>query len=141
MEKAKVNSLFDDRTTGKGTYIPKRTYDVRITLNKNGHEDGFSVRFGFLNKASKVFSQMPYIQVSNVEKSQDAIYFRSHNAKNFLDVYKLSSNSKSQASNCYTAFKPSAAQEKIYRLKWINKTFSLKYDESCGLYYIELKED
>ena len=140
MEKTQVNNLFENKAKNK-SYESKRTYDVRITLNKSGKGDGFSIRFGFLNNAAKAFGESQYIQISNVEKLQDAIFFRTHNEKMFLDAYKLSSNSKSRTSNCYTAFTPSVSQEKIYRLKWVNKTFNIQFDDECGLYFIKLKED
>lgn len=134
-----INGIFEDRTPKTGKRPPmKRTYDVRVTLNKNGKNQRFSIRFGFLNEAARIFGEKDFIQVSNVTKMQDRIYFKSHDEKTYLDVYKLSSSTGAEGNGRYMSITPSAAEEKIYRLKWIGKTFNLKYDDDNSLYYIEL---
>lgn len=127
---------FDNKERG-GKVINPRIYDVRITLNKSG-KVGFVIRFGFLNAAVKAFEGKNYIQVSKVEVLQNRIYFRAFDEKKYVDVYKLCTNPKSKSRNLYVAMKPSAAAEKIYRAKWINKTFYLQFDDECGLYYVQL---
>ena len=83
--------IFDNRE--KKSYVRARKYDVKITLNKNGH-DRFSVRFGFLNDAAKAFASYDYIQFSNVEKLPGKIYFKLYEDRRYLDCYKLCLNGK-----------------------------------------------
>lgn len=137
MNNFNIKDIFDDRH-GKAP-SNSRTYDVRITLNKNGGER-FAIRFGFLNNAIKALNGKAYAQVSNVEKLKTRIYFRTFDHKANLDAHKLSTNSHSRASNLYMTITPTAGAEKIYRSMWIGKEFSIKYDAYNELYYIELAE-
>lgn len=129
-----INDIFDNRQSKR--IINPRTYDVRITLNKSG-SGRFAIRFGFLNEAVKAFGGAAYIQVSKVEKLPNQIYFRVFDNKANLDAHKLCTNSKSETSNLYTTITPTEAAEKIYRTKWVGKTFKIKYDKENGLYYID----
>lgn len=129
-----INEIFDNRQSRKPANT--RTYDVRITLNKSGF-GRFVIRFGFLNDAVNDFSGNTYIQVSRVDKLPNRIYFRLFPNKANLDVHKLCTNSNSGTSNLYTAITPTEAAEKIYRAKWIGKTFKIKHDDEYDLYYIE----
>lgn len=129
-----VNGLFENRE--RKTYIRKgqsRDYDVRITLNKN--KDKFIVRFGFLNRGAEILDGKQYLQVSSVEKMPDRIYFRTFDEKKYLDAYKISSSGN--ATGKYIALLPSEEAEKIYRSRWVGRSFNIKYDEDSGLCYIE----
>ncbi len=132
-----INDIFDNRQSKR---IIKRNYDVRITLNKNG-SGRFAIRFGFLNEAVKAFSGKTYIQVSRVDKLPNQIYFRLFDDKANLDAHKLCTNSKAKTTNLYTTITPTEAVEKIYRAKWVGKTFKIKYDKQCDLYFINQEEE
>lgn len=137
--KININDIFDNRQSRTSN---PRNYDVRITLNKSGtykRADRFVIRFGFLNEAVKAFFGKDYIQVSKVEALPDRIYFRTSNSRDNLDMHKLLTNSNSKATNLYTTITPSDQAEKIYRAKWINKTFDIQFDSEVGLYYITLE--
>ena len=129
-----INEIFDNR---KARTSNPRNYDVRITLNKSG-SDRFVIRFGFLNNAVKAFGGAKYAQASKVEALPSRIYFRTANTKENLDMHKLSTNSNSKTTNLYMAVTPSDQAEKIYRAKWVNKTFNIRFDEEVGLYFIAL---
>lgn len=132
------NELFynkQSRTPGN-----KRTYDVRVTLNKSGN-GRFSIRFGFLNDAVKAFKGKNYVQVSRVDVSPDVIYFRLFDKKEFIDVHKLCTNSNADTSNLYTAITPPDAEEKIYRAKWVGKTFKIEHDEKHDVYFISQEKE
>lgn len=133
-----INEIFDNRQSRR--VANPRTYDVRITLNKSG-SGRFAIRFGFLNEAVKAFGGKTYIQASKVEKLPTKIYFRLFDNKANLDAHKLCTNSKSETSNLYMTITPSEADEKIYRAKWVGKTFKLKYDSDNSLYYITQEEE
>ena len=68
-----IDELFDNRTA-RTKCTQKRTYDVRISLNKKG--DHFSIRFGFINESLKAIGNRTYAQVSNVSLCRDKIYFK-----------------------------------------------------------------
>lgn len=129
-----INEIFDNR---KARTSNQRNYDVRITLNKSG-SDRFVIRFGFLNNAVKAFGCAKYAQASKVEALPSRIYFRTANTKENLDMHKLSTNSNSKTTNLYMTVTPSDQAEKIYRAKWVNKTFNIRFDEEVGLYFIAL---
>lgn len=133
-----INEIFDNRQSKR--IINPRVYDVRITLNKNG-SDRFAIRFGFLNEAVKAFAGKNYIQVSRVDKLPNRIYFRLFDNKANLDAHKLSTNPKSETSNSYMTITPTEAAEKIYRAKWVGKTFKIKYDQEYDLYYIDQEDE
>ena len=138
MNTNEANGNFDNREVGPGTGPANpRTYDVRITLNKSSKSNGFVVRFGFLNEAVKAFNGKTYIQASKVETLPNRIYFRLLNERTYIGAHKLCTNSKAETSNLYMSFTPSEAAEKIFRAKWVGKTFKIKYDEECEHYYIE----
>ena len=126
-----IDELF--KNTVRTSYQAKRTYDVRITLNKDG-KGGYAIRFGFLNKAVEVIGGKPYAQVSSVCKCRNRIYFRFLDKKNYLDIYKISR--PRDAKSMYIQFSVSDKEEKIYRSDWIQGTFKMQYDEACQLYYI-----
>lgn len=113
-----------------------RNYDVRITLNKAG-TGRQAIRFGFLNKGAEAFTSDKFIEVSDVEKMADRIYFRASAEKTSANAHALSSSRNSSTNNRYASLTPSRKAEKIYRMKWINGTYELKFDDECGLYYIE----
>ena len=129
-----INDIFDNRQAKRPAN--PRVYDVRITLNKSGR-GRFAIRFGFINDAVKAFGNKQYIQISRVDKLQDRIYFRLFDDKANLDAHKLSKNAKTDTPGFYTAVTPSEAAEKIYRTKWIGKTFKIQYDTEHKLYYID----
>ena len=131
-----IDEIFEIRQRRKPKPKKTKTYDVGITINKNG-KGGFAIRFGFLNEAVNAFAGNTYIQVSRVDKLPNRIYFRLFTNKANLDAHKLCTNSKSETSNLYTAITPSEAAGKIYRAKWIGKTFKIKHDDEYDLYYIE----
>ena len=129
-----IDELFDNRTA-RTKCTQKRTYDVRISLNKKG--DHFSIRFGFINESLKAIGNRTYAQVSNVSLCRDKIYFKFWDRKEYLDVHKLTSSNKSGNTSLYTTITPDGNEEKIYRSDWIGKVFNIKYDELSGYYYIE----
>ena len=134
MKKSDVVKMFDNRTVNNA--VPtNRNYDVRVTLNKAGG-NRFAIRFGFINRGFNAFKDANYLQATNVEKGQYRIYFMPHEKRDYLDVYKLSRGMAS--SSVYFSFTPSERAEKIYRAKWIGKTFHLGFDDECGLYFIQL---
>lgn len=135
-----INDIFENKPVDSWRSKGKeRTYDVGITLNKKTTRGGFCIRFGFLNKAKSEFTKKAYLQISSVEKLQDKIYFRPSSEKEYLDCYKVSGvGNKKQG--VYLTIVPSERAEKIYRTKWIGKTFNLKKDDDNGLYYIELSQ-
>ena len=130
------NIWYDTKVTRTGR-PPVKHWDVRITLNKCGHENRYVFRFGFLNKAAEVFGAKPFIEVSSVKKLPKRIYFKLHDEKVNRNAHKLCTNSHSSTSNLYTSITPVEGEEKIYRMNWINNTYSLKFDEEAGYYYIE----
>lgn len=134
MKLSEINKGLIDHSSKQGGYIRKRTYDVRITLNKSG-EKGYVVRFGFWNKAKETFTDACYMEITDVEKIGDRIYFLPVKEQQHNKQFKLSRSDKSQ--NKYFTFTPSENAEKIYRANWINGTFRLKKDPECGLWYIE----
>ena len=134
MKLSEINKGLIDHTSKQTGYVRKRTYDVRITLNKSG-EKGYVVRFGFLNKAKEAFADISYMEITDVEKITDRIYFVPSKEQEHNKQFKLSRSDKSQ--NKYFTFTPSENAEKIYRANWINGTFRIKKDPECGLWYIE----
>ena len=114
----------------------KRNYDVRVSLNRSG-ENKSVIRFGFLNQGARVFAKSKYIEVSDVVKLPNRIYFRVFDEKVNPNVHALSNNFNSRSKNLYTSITPSEKAEKIYRMNWITRTYTLKFDEECSLYYIE----
>lgn len=117
----------------------KRLYDVKITQNKSG-DHRMVVRFGFINQAAKAFSGYDYIEVSNIEKSDDKIYFKLSHEKTGYYSHRLCTNGKSKTICRYTSLTPTAKGEKLYRAKWVNYTFEIKYDDEHDMYYIERTE-
>ena len=140
MTKTEANNIWRD--------IPKkpmarntahRDYAVKITLNKAGGTR-YAIRFGFINEAAEAFEGWEFIEFSDVEKLSDKIYFRLYHEKENVNVYTLSTCKfgDKYAKGRYATMTPNEKAEKIYRLKWVGKELSLKYDEECELYYIEL---
>ena len=140
--KLNINDLFPTPETRPSP--TKRTYDVRITLNKSG-DKRHVIRFGFINDAAKLLQKWEYIEPSTVllENAPNRIYFRQHPIKTHRNVYKLSisNNKSSKKEGCYFSFTPDEKSEKKYRMSWINNTFKILYDEENDLYYIEKKEE
>lgn len=111
----------------------RRDYDVMIKLNGGGKERTY-LNFLLYREAREAFKDVDRLEVTSVEALPERIYFipRTEKARG---NYKL--NRKSGVSFLMT---PKGKEEKIYRLKWINKKFELRYDEECGLYYIEIEK-
>lgn len=127
-------------TPEKKTAKTHRTYDVRITLNKSGHERSV-IRFGFINSAAEAFGTKPFIEASDIEYTKDRIYFRTHDEKVNANVHTLSSNGKTRTDSCYFAFTPSDKAEKMYRMNWIGKLFPVLFDDENGLFFIDLRKE
>ena len=125
--------IWNEDKERKAVHI-KRTWDVRITLNKCGKGNKMVVRFGFLNKAVKAFKKN-YIEMSKIASNR--IYFRLFDNKANSNVYKLSKNKAAIDPGMYATISVSEEQEKLYRAKWINGTFNLLFDDENQLYYIE----
>ena len=117
----------------------KRTYDVRITINKSG-EKKQTIRFGLLNKAADEANKYKFCEVSDVEYLKSRIYFRFHNEQKNRNAHKLST-SKSKNGNVgkayYFGITPTDRQEKQYRMNWVGKTYHVQYDEDNQMFYIE----
>lgn len=114
-----------------------RTYDVRITLNKSGKGNRQVIRFGFLNNAAAEASKHLFVEVSDVEYSKDRIYFRFHDEKLHRNIHTLSKSNGKTGVGYYFAITPSETAEKIYRMNWIGKEFSFKFDDEIKVHYIE----
>lgn len=113
----------------------KRTWDVRITLNKSGTESrNMKVRFGFINKAAEVFHAGQYIAMS--EPVKDRIYFMTSDEKKD-NRFKKIGMSKADLQSLYTSFSPIDRIEKIYRANWVGGTYMIQFDDECSLYFIE----
>lgn len=129
--------------TAKGPNThPKRTYDIKITLNNSG-EGRQCIRFGLLNKAAVEADKHGFAEVSNIEYLKTRLYFRFHDSKLNRNVHTLSKSSKDNSgSGSYFCITPSGKAEKLYRMNWIGKAYMLQYDTDNNLYYIEnTKED
>ena len=118
----------------------RKTYDVRVSLNKSGHDKPV-VRFGFINGAAQEFGKKPFIEASDIEYTKDRVYFRTHDEKTNNNIHTLSSNSKTRQDSCYFALTPTEKGEKMYRMNWIGKTFMLYYDPEYELHYIDYREE
>ena len=142
MENIMINQLFPTPTSPANNGGPKRTYDVRITLNKAGGSRQ-CIRFGFLNKGAAEAGKHGYAEASDIEYLKTRIYFRFHDSRVSRNVHTLSISSSKKPINraCYFTITPSEKAEKQYRMNWIGKTFMLQYDEDLKLYYIENKEN
>ena len=122
----------------------KRNYDVKITLNKTGKErKKMEIRFGFLNNAYTFFEDYNYLQVSSVEKAEknkrERIYFLPSEERE-PGSNKICKSQKSSI-NSFFLFTPTEQEEKIFRSKWVNYTFKLKFDEKHGgLPFIEKEQ-
>lgn len=129
----------------RGIANAKKSYDVKITLNKTGKkEKKMAVRFGFLNNAYSFFEGFKYLQISSVEKAEknksERIYFFPSEEKE-AGSNKICKHPKSSTSRFYT-FTPTEPEEKIFRAKWVNYTFQLKFDEKHGgLPFIERDQE
>ena len=139
MGKMNVDDLFDGQDRGPRGKA-HRTYDVRITLNKSGSGRQV-VRFGFINNGAQEFGKKPFIEASNIERTKDRIYFRTHDEKTSLNIHTLSSNGKTRQDSCYFTMTPTEKGEKMYRMNWIGKTFMLYYDPEYELHYIDYREE
>ena len=118
----------------------RRTYDVKITLNKSGSGRQV-VRFGFINGAAQELGKKPFVEVSDIEITKERIYFRTHDEKTNIYIHTLSSNGKTRQDSCYFTMTPTEKGEKMYRMNWINKTFMLYYDPEYELHYIDYREE
>lgn len=135
-----INDIWSDNIIRSRS--TKRTYDIRVTLNKRGEGERMAIRFGFINKAFTAFKGYEYIEPSDIEKLQDRIYFRGFKDKpeNNRNAHKLCCGDS--AKSLYITITPTKNGDKIYRMKWVGGTFHIKYDEQNKLYYIEInKED
>jgi hypothetical protein len=136
-----MNKAFPMKTDNGSHKQPKRSYDVRISLNKSGDNRPQVVRFGFINRAAQILGISQFIEASDIEYTKERVYFRTHDEKHHKDIHTLSTNSKTRQDSCYFAISPSAKAEKIYRMNWVGKTYPLLYDEENELYYIENTKD
>jgi hypothetical protein len=114
----------------------KRTYDVRVALNKSGKK-GNVVRFGLINNAAAVLGVSQYIEVSDIEITKNRIYFRTHDEQTHRNIYKLSKNSSDNGNGYYFSITPTMKGEKMYRANWVSKTYPLYHDPALDLYFIE----
>lgn len=136
----KYEDLFPE-VEGKtnGTYVKRRAYDVKITINNSGN-DRNSLRFGLCNLGKEVFEKYGYVRISDYPVGRNRhIYFELENEKKNRKFYKISKSVRRDGiiNNCYFSFTPPAEYEKGYRMNWVGGEYMLKYDESLGLYYIE----
>ena len=134
MSKLNLDSIFsipEKNTSGRG--IPN-TYDVLITLTSNGNGRE-CIRFAFNNKAASVFGEHPYIEMSDVNKLNGRLYFRSHDEKVHAYVYKLTVHKRKRTEYCQTAFTRDDEIKNIYKKNWLG-THKLYFDEENELYYI-----
>lgn len=138
MHELNIDDLFENKT--KKEHVPKRTYDVKVTMKKNGtRRNGstrYSIRFGLINKAADVFNKMEFIQMSSVVKCPYRIYFRQYDHKECLNVYKLRRNTDA-ATGLEFSITPDDKTEKIMRTIWVGKEFFLRYDDYNKMYFIE----
>lgn len=131
--------------TGSGTRgkTPEPTWDVKVTLNRRGEGKNMAIRFSFRRKAAEVFSRMSCIEISSVKKSPKRIYFKVYEEDGAKlraqgrRAFKLCVNTNSKSNCRYAMLTPIGGEEKIYRMNWVNNTYSIEYDEKYGLYYIE----
>lgn len=133
-ERAKVRDSYfphPEQRTGPGI---KRTYDVRVTINKSGKGKD-TIRFGFINNAAAIFGIHPFIEVSDVTCTKNRIYFCIHDEKIHRNVHAISGIDKKES--CYFTITPSEKAEKIYRMNWIGHTYKITFDKKLGWYYIE----
>ena len=107
--------------------------DLKISFIKCGR----TVKFALYRKADGLFTPRQYIEVSDVQKLPERIYFRTHDGKINPNVHKITTTTKS---SFFIVTPGSKAKEDIYRDKWVGKGYTLKMDEECGLYYIECEE-
>lgn len=131
---------FPSKGHAPSTHTP-RTYDVRVTINKAGEGRPYVIRFGFINKAAKIFGEFPFIEASDIEYTKNRVYFRSQSEKTDGNVHTLSFNKKTRQDGCYFIISPGEKGEKIYRMSWVGKTFPILYDEENDLYYIETAKE
>ena len=141
MCKLDLGKLFPPPPKGGHNRQTKRTYDVRITINRAGKGNRNAIRFGFINWAASVFMGCRFIELSDVEYMKNRIYFRAHDQKIHRKVFSLASNRNGQNS-FYFSITPSEKAEKIYRMNWVGHSYMLKHDDENNLFYIEnIEED
>ena len=111
----------------------EKSYDVRISQHgcSDGNRKGMKLNYLLHRCARKAFQDVDRVEITSVEKMPNRIYFIPRKEKKKSN-YQITRNSG-------WSFQVTARpeEEKIYRLKWINKEYELKYDADCGLYYIE----
>ena len=127
-----IQGLFENKPLYKER-PQKPRYDVVITLNRRG-DNKYKIRFGFYNEASEVFKGFNYMQVSQIEKTKDRIYFNPKQEKQFADDYKLIPKSERIL---YLAFTPKENTLNLYRETWVGVCTHIRYDEKLKLYYVE----
>ena len=121
-------------------YQPKRIYDVLITTNKSGvHKDGNKkkdvVRVGLINRAGIAFNEYAYIAFSDISKETQRIYFKGCDEKE-PGVFALSPNKNDQISMSFQ-FTPTGTEMSIIAEEWEDRTFPIRFDDECQLYYID----
>ena len=138
MRKEDISSLFPLPTSISTTNRhSKKTYDVRVTLNKSGRNRQ-CVRFGLLNYAAAMAQEHLFVEVSDIEFCKDRLYFRFHDEKEHRNIHTLSKSAKeNKGVGFYFSITPSEKAEKLYRMNWIGKTFAFKHDPEIDLFYIE----
>ncbi len=135
-----MNKLFPPKEVKKVNYHPKKTYDIKITLNDSGKGKKQVIRYGFINKAGEEAKKHGFAEVSDIEYCKTRLYFRFHDSKNDKRVHKLTA-SKSTNGECGTGFyfceTPSDKAKKLYLANWLYKKYKLQWDEENKLYFIE----
>jgi hypothetical protein len=139
MSPEKLASIFKNRQGGHPD-VRRRTYDVKITINKNGNGRD-CMRFAFLNKAAEIAEDYSFVKVSSPELERNKIYFlfskeKSGKSRDFKRLHR-----KSESGRYFTVTPDPGIEEKRYRAEWLNHTYSIKYDGECGCYYIENEKE
>lgn len=120
----------------------KRNYDVRITINKAGTERQ-CIRFGLINKGAEIAKSNNFVWVGDLTESKTKIFFKFFKTKENIDCHKISQGFSGKAYSESTSFcfthtpKSETKEEKMYRMNWVGKSYSLKYNEEYDVYYIE----
>ena len=127
-----INDIFDNKLPNTHNSKPRK-YDIKVSLISGGKDNRIVIRFGFLNKANDAFRGEKFIQISNVEKFPERIYFRQFDEKKYVDCHKLGSKSPTALEAKLT---PTNTQLGIYKDRFIG-THNLKFDYGVQLYYIE----
>jgi len=140
MSPEELTKIFIHDIHGGDRHGPKRDYDVKITINKNGYGRD-CMRFAFLNKAHAIVEDFNYIRVSSLALKRDRIYFIFSKEKDGKSRAFKRLHRKSEHVRYFTVTPDPGIEEKRYRTEWLNHTYSIKYDGECGCYYIENEKE